>query len=71
MSDATREVSINGRETTVPWPITVSGLLDHLRVDRRHVAVERNRKIVSKPDYATTTVEADDEFEIVTFVGGG
>ena len=71
MSEATQDVRINGKVMALPTPITVAGLLDRLGVDRKHVAVEQNRKIVSKAAYATTPVEADDEFEVVTFVGGG
>lgn len=71
MSEATQDVCINGKVMAIPVSITVSKLLEHLGVDQKHVAVERNRKIVSKSEYATTVVEADDDFEIVTFVGGG
>ncbi len=71
MSEATQDVRINGKLMAIPISITVERLLEHLGVDRKHVAVEQNRKIVSKPEYATTAVEADDDFEIVTFVGGG
>ena len=71
MSEATQDVCIHGKVMTIPTPITVARLLEHLGVDRKHVAVERNRAIVSKVEYATTAVEAQDDFEIVTFVGGG
>ena len=71
MSEATQDVRINGEVMAIPSPITVAKLLEHLGVDRKHVAVERNREIVSKAEYESMVVEADDEFEIVTFVGGG
>ena len=71
MSETTQTVSINGQSKSIPAPITVAGLLDHLGVDRKHVAVERNRRIVAKADHPTTPIDPDDELEIVTFVGGG
>ena len=71
MSETTQDVSINGKVVAIPAPITVARMLEHLGVDRKHVAVERNRKIVSKAEYGTMAVEPDDELEIVTFVGGG
>ena len=71
MGEATQKVSINGESKSIPAPITVAGLLDHLGVDRKHVAVERNRAIVAKADHPTTAIEPDDQLEIVTFVGGG
>ena len=70
-SEATFDLRVNGESRTVPSPMTVAGLLAHLEVDTRQVAVERNRAIVSKADYATTELEAGDQLEIVTFVGGG
>ena len=71
MNEANQKISINGQPQTVPMGITVEGLLDHLEVDRRHVAVEQNRKLVVKADYSEVQVEAGDFVEIVTFVGGG
>lgn len=62
---------INGEEREVPGPTTVEGLLRHLEIDTRQVAVERNRVIVSKTEYGSTDLADDDELEIVTFVGGG
>jgi thiamine biosynthesis protein ThiS len=71
MTDATQDVTINGQPTAVPDALTVATLLFHLGVATTHVAVEQNRKLVAKQDYASTTVSPGDEFEIVTFVGGG
>jgi thiamine biosynthesis protein ThiS len=71
MTDATQDVTINGQPTAVPDPLTVAEMLFHLGVATTHVAVEQNRKLVAKPDYASTTVSPGDAFEIVTFVGGG
>jgi thiamine biosynthesis protein ThiS len=71
MTEGTQDVTINGQPRTVPDPTTVAGLLEHLGVETTHVAVEQNRKLVSKKDYASSPVCAGDELEIVTFVGGG
>ena len=51
--------------------MTLEGLLGHLRVDLRHVAVEQNRRLVVKARLAEVMVEPGDCIEIVTFVGGG
>lgn len=71
VNETSQQISINGEPRTVPSGITVEGLLDHLEVDRRHVAVEQNRKLVVKADYSEVELEAGDFVEIVTFVGGG
>jgi thiamine biosynthesis protein ThiS len=70
-SPPTLTLRINGEQHSVPAPITVDALLSHLAVDDRQVAVERNRSIVPKAEFATTELAQGDELEIVTFVGGG
>lgn len=67
----TLTLRINGERRDVPAPMTVHGLLAHLAVDNRQVAVERNRAIVPKAEFAETELASNDEIEIVTFVGGG
>jgi thiamine biosynthesis protein ThiS len=50
---------------------TIAALLQHLEIDPRRVAVERNFVVVKRDTYATTPVETGDQIEIVNFVGGG
>ena len=64
-------LTINGEPQTLPSPMTVHALLEHLGVDNRQVAVERNREIVPKTEYPQTALRDGDDLEIVTFVGGG
>ena len=68
-----RELSIvvNGTPRTVPGPISLAGLLEHLGLDPRAVVVERNRAIVRRPNLADTPVAEGDVIELVHFVGGG
>jgi thiamine biosynthesis protein ThiS len=69
--EATQEIRVNGEAKAVPKPLTVAGLLTHLGIETGPVAVERNRKIVPKARHGDTPVEAGDQLEIVTLVGGG
>ena len=71
MTHVIQEISINGEKQRVPSPLTVEELLRHLSIDRRYVAVECNRKLIVKQEYAEAKIEAGDFLEIVTFVGGG
>lgn len=64
-------IVLNGDPTTLPGPMTIQQLLDHLGVDGRLVAVECNRVVVRRALYAETPIPADAEIEIVAFVGGG
>jgi len=64
-------ITPNGEPHPWPAPHTVTTLLVSLQIDTRTVAVERNKVVVKRAAYDTTTIEAGDEVEIVSFVGGG
>ena len=64
-------VRVNGGERRVPAGSPISALLAELGVSTPRVAVERNREIVPKAQYASTVLEDGDEIEVVEFVGGG
>jgi thiamine biosynthesis protein ThiS len=70
-SDLAIEVTINGESTRISAGLTVRQMLVHSGVDPQRVAVELNRRIVRKPDWDATLVEAGANIEIVEFVGGG
>jgi thiamine biosynthesis protein ThiS len=72
MSVATEvSVRVNGEELRLPQGVSVTELLERLKVSSPRVAVERNREILPKSSYASTLVEEGDSFEVVEFVGGG
>lgn len=64
-------VLINGEERAFAAPLTAEALLKQLDLDPRKVALERNREIVPKSEFATTAIESGDRLEIVHFIGGG
>lgn len=64
-------IRLNGDPRAFDEPLPVPALLAALGLDPRMVAVERNRLVVKRADYAATTVIDGDEIEIVAFVGGG
>ena len=63
-------IQVNGEPREVA-AATVLALVEELGLDVRKVAVERNLEIVPRSTLADVAVEDGDEFEIVTFVGGG
>lgn len=71
MSQPTQQITVNDESRDVPSPLTVAGLIEYLGVDRKHVAVERNRVLVTQANQAAVPIEPGDVIEIVTFVGGG
>ena len=64
-------VTINGERRDIPDGLNVSALLDHLGMPTGRVAVERNLDILPRALWQETTVQSNDSFEIVHFVGGG
>jgi len=65
------DVILNGEPATVPAPLTIAGLLAHLDIDARRVAVELNEAVVKRALFEQTPIKAGDAVEIVNFVGGG
>jgi thiamine biosynthesis protein ThiS len=65
------DVILNGEPATVPAPLTIAGLLAHLDIDARRVAVELNEAVVKRALYEETAINDGDAVEIVNFVGGG
>jgi sulfur carrier protein len=65
------QVSVNGDAVKVPEGASVKVLLDQLKISTPRVAVERNREIVPRAEYASTRLVSGDALEVVEFVGGG
>lgn len=64
-------VVINGESREIPDGLNLAGLLQLLKLESGRVAIERNREIVKRERWESVAVEAEDELEIVHFVGGG
>ena len=63
---------INGEDHhDLPEPLTVAGLIAHLGLPEKKIAIERNREIVSKSTFKTTELSEGDRLEIIHFIGGG
>ena len=64
-------VTVNGEVRETATGETLAAFLASLGIDRRKVAVERNREIVPKSTFERVTLDDGDQLEIVQFVGGG
>jgi sulfur carrier protein len=69
MSEVT--VRVNGEPMRLPEGSSVAALVEKLQLSTPRLAVERNREIVPKTEYASTPLSEGDELEVVEFVGGG
>ena len=67
----TVSIRVNGTHRRVPEGISIADLALELGLEPARVAVERNLEIVPRSTLSEVRVEDGDDFEIVTFVGGG
>ena len=71
IQDGTLSIRVNGERRRVPGGISIAELALELGLEPTKVAVERNLEIVPRSTLREVKVEDGDEYEIVTFVGGG
>ena len=64
-------VRLNGDVRECQAGITIADLVEELGLGNKRIAVEVNRDIIPRDEYATRGLNQDDEVEIVHFVGGG
>jgi thiamine biosynthesis protein ThiS len=64
------KVIVNGTERERADGTTVLSLLESLRLSPDKVAVELNRRLLRSANY-DRVLQAGDQVEVVTFVGGG
>ena len=71
VQDSTQSITVNGQHRRVARGMTIADLALELGLEPTKVAVERNMEIVPRSTLAETKIEDGDDYEIVTFVGGG
>jgi len=63
---------INGKDhDDLPDGMTVAGLIAHLGLPERKIAIERNREVIPKSTYGEVQLANHDALEIIHFIGGG
>jgi thiamine biosynthesis protein ThiS len=71
MTNDTASIRINGDHRRVRKGMTIAELATELGLEPTRVAVERNAEVVPRSTLDQVLVEDGDDYEIVTFVGGG
>lgn len=69
--DGTLSIRVNGEHRRVRDGLSIADLALELGLEPTKVAVERNLEIVPRSTLGEAKVQDGDEYEIVTFVGGG
>ena len=64
-------IVVNGDPRQVEQGLSVSALLAKLGVMLDYLVVEHNSIIISRDAFDSTTLNADDRVEIISFIGGG
>ena len=64
-------IQLNGEPREVPESWSIADLLADLKIENRYCAVERNRSVVPREQHAACSLQACDQIEVVTLVGGG
>ncbi|MEJ2202107.1 MAG: sulfur carrier protein ThiS [Desulfuromonadaceae bacterium] len=65
------QLIINGQPKQFAEPLNVSALLQLLRLDSAHVAVELNRQVLLQEQFDSMELNHGDRLELIQFVGGG
>ena len=64
-------IEVNGEAREVDEEIRLSDLIRELALAPERVAVELNRTVVRRADWAAARIADGDRIEMVHFVGGG
>ncbi len=65
------KINLNGQPFELKKEISVSLLLDQLKININYIVVEKNLIILNKNDYFHTLLLDGDSLEIIRFMGGG
>jgi thiamine biosynthesis protein ThiS len=65
------KLQINGEARDFTSPLSLTSLIEQLGMKQDRVAIELNRNIVPRDQWAETPLGEGDRLEIVQFVGGG
>ena len=71
MNAAMIELVVNGGKRSVPATTTVAQLIEAMGVNAATVVAEVSGTIIAPEQFATTTMTAGAQIELVRFVGGG
>ena len=65
------KIYLNGEAREVPDNCTAQQLVETLGMAGKRIAMEINREIVPRSNYASHRLQQDDKIEIVHAIGGG
>ena len=64
-------VILNGENREVPENTSVEQLLERFSLPSQRIAIELNKNVVRRKDWAEIKLNEADKIEVIHFVGGG
>ncbi len=64
-------IVVNGEEKEITEELNLEELLNRLELPKERIAIEVNKDVVRKKDWADIKINDADKIEIIHFVGGG
>lgn len=64
-------LTINGQPQCFDNPLNLQQLLEHMLLQNKRIAVERNGEIIPRSQFTEQALSDGDQLEIVVAVGGG
>ena len=65
------KVFVNGETQEIAENLNLTALLKHFSLPDERIAIELNKEVVRKKDWANIKINDADKIEIIHFVGGG
>ncbi|MFY9222726.1 MAG: sulfur carrier protein ThiS [Blastocatellia bacterium] len=65
------QIVLNGENKEISENISLKQLVDKLELKQERVAIELNKTVARRKDWAEIMLKDGDQLEIVHFVGGG
>ena len=64
-------IILNGKNKQLDGNTSIAQLLENLDLSEKRLAVEINQQIIPRSDFASFTLNENDNVEIVQAIGGG
>ncbi len=65
------QLMINGQQQSFDSPMNIQQLIEHLSLQNKRIAIERNGEIVPRSRFPEQILNEGDQLEIIVAVGGG
>ena len=65
------QITVNGTPTDIQNDLSMAGLIEHLDLTGKRLAVEVNQELVPRSQFDSHRLATNDRVEIIHAVGGG